>query len=124
MCPEKNQVLIVEDERLARNALTMLLAEQGYNARSYASAEALLDEVERQGIPPEVVLADVDLPGMSGLEMLENLARRHPKARAVLITAAEGNEIEDFCRDYPCQYLRKPLNLNLLLSLLSSERAA
>ncbi|HEX8524257.1 MAG TPA: response regulator [Tepidisphaeraceae bacterium] len=117
-------MLIVEDERVARRALTALLAGHGYDAKSFDSAEALLEEVEQKGTEPKVILADVDLPGMSGLQMLDKLVQNRPDLQAYLITAAEGEEIEQFCESHSCQYLRKPLNLGKLLSLLSDNQAA
>jgi DNA-binding NtrC family response regulator len=109
--------MIVEDERVARNALTSLLNDYGYPAISFSTAEELLDAVD-EGNEPRMILADVDLPGMSGLEMINQLAKRHAGFHAVLITAAEGAEIQAFLREHDCDYLRKPLNLTHLLSLL------
>src|SRR5262245_12275611 len=122
MSPEHDaSVMIVEDERASRKALASLLMGQGYNIMAFESAEELLAEVER-GAEPWVVLADVDLPGMSGLELLSHLERRYPDLYAVLITATEGERIDRFCRDHPCTYLRKPINLARLLSLLDESR--
>jgi two-component system nitrogen regulation response regulator GlnG len=109
--------MIVEDERVARNALTTLLTSYGYPAVSFETAEELLNAVEK-GTEPQVILADVDLPGMSGLEMIDALEERYPGMHAVVITAVDGEEIRSFLEKHGCDYLRKPLNLANLLSLL------
>src|SRR5438874_1765811 len=110
-------VVIVEDERISRRALASLLCEHGYPTRAFESAEDLLAELEA-GEKPHVVLADVNLPGMSGMELLSRLEHKNPQLYAVLITAADGEEISRFCRLHSCEYLRKPLNLASLLRLL------
>lgn len=116
-----DSVVIVEDERVSRDALAALLKNHGYHTRAFATAEELLAEVE-QGECPRVVLADVDLPGMDGLDLLSQLERKHPDLYAVLITAADGERIERFCQDHSVPYLPKPLNRRQLLSLLDESR--
>jgi DNA-binding NtrC family response regulator len=113
-------VAIVEDERISRKALAALLSDQGYETTAFASAEEMLDSVDRE--LPKVLLVDVDLPGMSGLQLLTLLEQRFPDVRAVLITAADGEDVKRFCREHPVAYMRKPLNLQQLLSLLSQRQ--
>ena len=121
MSPKKYPVMIVEDERISRRALTTLLEDSGYTIQAFASAEELLAEVAH-GLRPEMVIADLDLPGKSGLQMLEELERQNPDLRSVLLTAAQADEIDAFCRNHACKYLRKPFNLPHLLSLLRNHR--
>jgi len=121
MVPENSAVMIVEDERVSRKALTELLRGYGYKTKAFASAEELLADVEL-GNEPRVVLADVDLPGMSGLDLLAHLERKYPDLYAVVITAADGETIDNFCKQHPFDYLPKPLNLGRLLSLLDQPR--
>jgi FixJ family two-component response regulator len=116
-------VMIVEDERVSRNALASLLTGYGYTTKAFESAEDLLAEVDRCGWHPGIVLADVDLPGMSGLELLSLLQRKFPDLYAVVITAADGDVIERFCREHPFPWLPKPLNLSRLLSLLDDPQS-
>ena len=122
MSSQNNPVLIVEDERLSRKALAWLLSECGYPTQAYETAEELLEEVDR-GTRACAVLADVDLPGMSGMEMLSQLEKKNPGSRVptVLITAAEGEHIARFCKEHGCKYLRKPLNLPSLLETLQKS---
>ena len=118
MSPEPHPVLIVEDERVSRRALACLLTEYGDPTQAYETAEELLEEVNR-GTRAAAVLADVDLPGMSGMEMVSRLEKQNPGLCAVLITATEGEHIARFCKEHRCQYLRKPLNFRSLLETLA-----
>jgi CheY-like chemotaxis protein len=116
--PVEPTVLIVEDERVSRRALALLLAASGYRAAAYESAEAALAGVDG-GPPPDVALVDVDLPGMSGLDFVSKLEERLPGTKAVLLTAAAGERNDRFRREHRGDYLRKPVDFPRLLMLLT-----
>jgi CheY-like chemotaxis protein len=115
-------VLIVEDERVSRRALALLLGACGYETLAAGSAEEAL-RLLRSGEAPQFALVDVDLPGMSGLELAERLEETRPDVLTVLITAAEGDRIDNFVRDHPITYLRKPVDFDHLLDVLSDMHA-
>ena len=113
-------VLIVEDERVSRNALRKLLAASGYRSAAVECAEDALREMAARDMPP-VALIDVDLPGMSGLDLATRLEELRPDMVKVLITAAGGERIEKFRRDHEVHYIRKPLDFGRLLRLLGNS---
>jgi CheY-like chemotaxis protein len=115
-------VLIVEDERVSRKALALLLRACGYRTLAAGSAEEALTILSRDD-RADFALVDVDLPGMSGLELAERLAETRPGTFTVLITAAEGDRILNFVRDHPVAYLRKPVDFEHLLGLLGAVHA-
>src|SRR5687767_15857832 len=104
-------VLIVEDERASRTALSRLLARSGYDNQAVASAEDALRLIRRSGAP-RVALVDLNLPGMSGFELIERLSRIDPSVVIVLTTAAAGEPLMERVRDFGVEYLRKPLDFN------------
>jgi DNA-binding NtrC family response regulator len=110
-------VLIVEDEGVSRNALRKLLAASGYHAAAFECAEDALRDMAEADMPP-VALIDVDLPGMSGLDLATRLEEIRPDMVKVLITAASGDRIDNFRRDHVVHYIRKPLDFPRLLRLL------
>ena len=116
--PRPIAVLIVEDESVSRNALRKLLAASGYHAAAYECAEDALSDMAAHDMPP-VALIDVDLPGMSGLDLARRLEKLRPDMIKVLITAASGDRIENFRRDHEVHYIRKPLDFPRLLRLLA-----
>jgi two-component system, response regulator PdtaR len=120
---DDGHVLIVEDERVSRRALALLLSACGYHTMAVGSAEEAI-RLMRSDDPPDIALVDVDLPGMSGLELAERLEDVTPTIFTVLITAAEGDRIRSFMREHPVvAYLRKPLDFDRLLWLLSELHA-
>ena len=116
---ELPKVLVVEDESTSRRALTWLLAANGFQPVPFGSAE----ECALTG-PEDALLAvlDVDLPGMSGLELAERLQERDPALRVIFVTAVEGERINEFRRDHPAGYIRKPVDFPELLRILGARR--
>jgi len=113
-------ILIVEDESIARHALSHLLHHSGFQIKAAASAEEALEIVNECGAP-EAALVDLDLPGMDGLELIDRLSKQNPDVLSVLITAAPPERVEELkgANVSPDRYLRKPLKVADLLSLLT-----
>ena len=77
-------VYIVDDDEAVRDSLRWLLEANNYRVRAYASAEAFLTEYDEQ--QPGVLIVDVRMPGMSGLELQEQLIARKSSMPVVFIT--------------------------------------
>ena len=77
-------VYIVDDDEAVRDSLRWLLEANSYRVRAYASAEAFLVEYDDQ--QPGVLIVDVRMPGMSGLELQEQLIARKSSMPVVFIT--------------------------------------
>jgi two-component system nitrogen regulation response regulator NtrX len=77
-------ILIIDDEGNLRRMLRSLLESEGYTVREADSAEAGLDEVRRQA--PEVILLDLMLPGISGLEALPRIGDLVPGVPVVMMS--------------------------------------
>ena len=77
-------VYIVDDDEAVRDSLRWLLEANSYRVRAYASAESFLAEYDEQ--QPGVLIVDVRMPGMSGLEVQEQLIARKSTMPVVFIT--------------------------------------
>src|SRR5918993_376337 len=115
-------VLIVEDERVSRRALAALMSASGYETEAAASAEEALSAVEA-GVHPDIALVDLDLPGMNGLDFIGQLTELDPAVFPVLITAANGDNLAQLLQQRGVAYLRKPLDFDRLMTLLSEKPA-
>ncbi len=77
-------VYIVDDDEAVRDSLRWLLEANSYRVRAYPSAESFLAEYDEQ--QPGVLIVDVRMPGMSGLELQEQLIARKSTMPVVFIT--------------------------------------
>ena len=82
--PSSGKVFLVDDEPSVRRALTRLLRVAGLEVASFASGEALLADVN--GLGPACVVADLRMPGLTGLELQEELSRRGLNLPVLLIS--------------------------------------
>lgn len=81
-------VHVVDDEEPVRRSLAMLLESAGYDAPTYSGAAPLLTACgpKGQGLAPGCVVLDVRMPGMDGLTLMEELARRGVVVPVVVVT--------------------------------------
>ena len=82
---EKAAILVVEDEAKMRRLLELQLGEEGFVVHSAADAEAGLQLLIRE--KPDIVVTDLRLPGMSGLEFLQAVKRVNAALPVVVMTA-------------------------------------
>jgi two-component system nitrogen regulation response regulator NtrX len=104
-------ILIVDDEPGVRTALTGVLRDEGYEVEAVASGEACLDRVTRGAV--DLIVLDVWLPGLDGLDTLARLRERQVDAQIVLISG-HGN-IESAVRAIKLgafDFVEKPLSLD------------
>jgi DNA-binding response OmpR family regulator len=87
----RRRLLLVEDDPTLRQALTFNLTREGYEVTSAADGEAALEAARSDRL--DLVLLDVMLPGMSGVEVLRVL-RREGITTPVIILSAKGDEID------------------------------
>lgn len=115
------RTLIVDDEELARERLRRLLAvEPGFEVvGECADGPAALAELARAA--PELVLLDVQMPGMDGFELLERAQR--PLPAVVFVTAHDRHALRAF-EVHALDYLLKPCGRERLHEALARARAA
>ncbi|HEY8378952.1 MAG TPA: sigma 54-interacting transcriptional regulator, partial [Nannocystis sp.] len=111
------RVLVVDDEASARTALSALLREEGYEVQTAADGYKALGRADLW--QPDVVVTDVKMPGLGGLELIGKLREQYPDVAVVVMTAfgsVEGAvEALHLGAD---DYLSKPIDLAQLLVVL------
>lgn len=112
---ELNLVVVVDDEEAVRRAVSRLLRASGLTVESFASAEDLLKsgQVSATGC----LIADIRMPGMSGLDLLAELNARHCSVPAIFITAhGDENLRMQAMRLGAVKFLAKPIDGETLLA--------
>lgn len=111
------KILIVDDDAEFRGSLSEVLRGVGYQADEAASGPEAIKKAASPDI--DIVLLDLMMPGMSGLETLMEIRRVNSKVRVVMVTAFAtiGNAVEAIKRG-ASDYISKPFKVEVLLTML------
>ncbi|MEW4372877.1 response regulator [Paenibacillus kandeliae] len=82
---EQKKILIVDDQTGIRILLMELFGNEGYEMFQAANGKAALEVVEQDS--PDLVLLDMKIPGMDGLEILRHIKTTHPHIHVIMMTA-------------------------------------
>ena len=116
------RILVVDDEANARTALAELLREEGFDVETAADAFKALGKHE--AFAPHVVVTDLKMPGMDGIELVKKLrAADDPPAVVVMTAFGAVDSAVDAMRAGAEEYLTKPLNFDELLVVLDKVLA-
>ena len=86
----KSNVLIVDDEPITRKSLTDILRLEGYNVTSVANGQAAVEYVRTHHV--DLMVVDLRMPGMDGLEVVQVVNQLAPDTEIVLLTAYASTE--------------------------------
>jgi two-component system, NtrC family, nitrogen regulation response regulator NtrX len=118
----KETILIIDDEKNIRLSLAGILEDEGFVTRGAASGEEGLDAVRKE--PPELVLLDIWMPGIDGMETLKRLKESHPFLPVVMMsghgtieTAVKATKMGAY------DFIEKPLSLEKILVTVTNALA-
>jgi DNA-binding NtrC family response regulator len=113
---KKNKLLLVDDEKAFLETITKRLEKRDLNASSVYSGKEALDELKANP-SIEVVILDVKMPGMDGIETLMEIKKSFPLVEVIMLTghatvetAIDGMKLGAF------DYLMKPCDIDVLVS--------
>ncbi len=114
---ESDTVLVVEDDDSMRASIDILLSLSGYRTLLFASAEAVL--AEEAITRPLCVISDLNLPAMSGLDLMIELRRRGWPTPVIIITAFDSPASrKEAMRRGAVAYMSKPFQSSDLLTAI------
>lgn len=109
MAGERERILVVDDEESVRTLLKRTLTEAGYDVVTAANGQEALDKVSQLQV--RVVLSDIKMPGISGIEVLRKLTADHPDICVIMATAvADTQTAVDVMKLGAYDYISKPFN--------------
>jgi len=112
-------ILVVDDEEQIRILITRYLAERGHLCRSAATAEDALSLAAAHP-DPALVLTDIRMPGVGGVELLHRLKKMDPKVQVVMVSSHQDLETVRRClREGAYDYLLKPFDWQILSNTVS-----
>ena len=113
------RILVVDDDGAAREGLKRLLTPKGYEVDLAVDGASALERLAE--LPPDLVVTDLDMPGMNGMQLLEQVRERNLELPVIVVTGvAELSSAVAAMRAGAADYLTKPVEFDALL--LAIER--
>ncbi len=110
-------VLVVDDEQLVRDLLVQFLGLRGYRAFGVKDGSEALSMVDQEA--PDLILLDLMLPGMSGVEVLRRLRGKNFAGAIIIITGSYDEELlQEAWSLAPQEVIGKPVDLEKLLAII------
>jgi len=111
------RILIVEDDRDLRFVIRMILERAGYDVAEARHGVAALEAISTQ--PPDLVIADLTMPAMSGVELVEQL-RSNPAAASLPTVLLSGGQVDSATWGRVDAVVRKPFESDHLVACIES----
>jgi two-component system nitrogen regulation response regulator GlnG len=114
---EVARIAIVDDDRAIRWVLERALAQPDLEVQSFERADAALESIERN--PPDVLLTDIRMPGLDGLDLMAKVRQMHPDLPVIVMTA--HSDLDSAVASYQggaFEYLPKPFDVDDALALV------
>jgi len=113
-----DKILIVEDDETLRNVMQLQLKKLGYEAAVAPNAEQAIDILQKS--PQNLIITDLNLPGISGLELLKRVRSEYPDTAAIVMTAyGTIQSAVEAMRSGAYDYITKPVEPYDLRALVS-----
>ncbi|MDR3764956.1 MAG: response regulator [Acidobacteriota bacterium] len=114
-------ILVVEDEQVVRGLLHDVLQRAGYRVLAFGHPDEGIAACGETGQHIDLLLTDVVLPGMNGLEMASRIKTIQPDVRVVFMSGYTEHILDqDGALDGPVEYLQKPFSLDTLRQRMKS----
>jgi FixJ family two-component response regulator len=110
-------VYLIDDDLHIRRAFELFLRSAGMPFQSFQNAEEFL--VSAQPTEKDVMVLDLNLPGISGTELLVKLSQTAQKINVIVVTALDEPLIRGHCKEFGVKaYLRKPVDSEALIDII------
>jgi DNA-binding NtrC family response regulator len=122
MSQNKPEVYVVDDERVIAETLALILNRAGFRATAFADPREALKADSKSSL--DLLISDVVMPGMSGIDLAIEFCRRYPKCEVLLLSGQGATaDLLDKARNqgYGFEILTKPVQPDDLLAKLSSR---
>jgi len=118
---ENCRVLIIEDDESARNKLAIEIKKEGFVALTAENGRIGMELFDKE--LPHVVLSDLKMPEMSGMEVLKKIKLVSPETPFILMSSyGDMDTVMEALREGAFDYIRKPIDLDLLIQILQRAK--
>lgn len=114
----QERIFVVDDEPKIGTLFSNVLARDGYEVEAFVNPVSMLDQLDEDRLP-DVILADMMMPQMTGVELLDALNDRAPSVPVIIMTAHSSVQTAvEAMRQGAFHYLQKPVNLEEMRALI------
>lgn len=118
---DKTKILVIDDESHIRLSLKKICEDEGFDVTTASSALKALKSIEDN--PPEIIIIDVRLPDVNGIELLKTIKESRPETTAITITGhADLRGAVEAMKAGAIDYLEKPIDFDKFRELLNKVR--
>ena len=115
-------IMVVDDEPFIRDVMNDFLCIHGYFVTSYGSGEDAVSEMTE--LKPDMILLDIWMPGMSGMETLEKIKQINNQVGVIMLSAfGDEDTVKEAMHMGADFYLQKPIEFNKLLEILDKWKS-
>ncbi len=112
------KILVVDDEEFVRYSFRKLYRDPGYSIREAANGLEALSQIKKE--EPDLVLMDIEMPGLSGLETIQRIKSSHPILPVIIMTAYGTTERVIAAMKYGAfEYIEKPFDVPKLKAMVA-----
>jgi len=112
-------ILVVDDELSMREFLAILLEKEGYRVLGAADGQEALEIVDRESV--DLVVSDIRMPGMNGLDLLASLKKKDSSLPVIMITAfASPEDAVAAMKNGAFDYITKPFNVDEIKNVIAA----
>lgn len=117
-------ILIVDDEPMVRDVTSRLLQHRGYKTAQAMSGDAALGLLEQDATAYTLIVLDMTMPGMDGVQTLREIRRRFGDIPVVLSSGYPPEAVSEICRDLGrVRFVQKPFDSKTLLEAIETAIA-
>ena len=112
-----HSIWIVDDDSAIRFVLERALCQEGFNTRSFENGEDVLESIKKD--KPEVIISDIRMPGINGLDMLKEIHKVYPEIPVIITTA--HSDLTSAVNSYQSgsfEYLPKPFDIDEAVAIV------
>lgn len=118
-----NRVLFVDDEEAVRTSWNRYLSQKGFDVVTAEDGQRAVRQLDSQ--PVDVVISDLRMPGLDGLELLAWVHDKKPDTKFILLTGYGNDEVERKARELGAfEYLNKPISPEALSAIVTAALIA
>ena len=112
-------ICVLDDDKSIRWVLDKALRKENYNVSCFENVESFLEDFQK--ISPDIIISDVRMPGINGIDMLQKIKREYPSIPIIIMTAFSDLETTvSSLQKGAYEYITKPFDIDNVISIVNS----